>query len=75
MHHLYNSNDYTIDSTFSLNSNLNWVTLRYDMHELFISESSVYCLITASNITLLDLTIVPPKFGTYLSDFNSVKLN
>ena len=35
MHHLYNSQNYTTNSTLSLNSNLNWVFLRTDMHELF----------------------------------------
>ena len=41
MHHLYNLDDYTIDITLPLNSNLNYVFLRIDMHELFMSESSV----------------------------------
>jgi len=38
MHHLYNLDDYETDSTLPLNSNVNWVTLRADIHELFMSE-------------------------------------
>jgi len=45
MHQLYNSNDYTIDNTLSLNSNINWVTLKFDMDELFMSDSLVKWLI------------------------------
>jgi len=75
MHHLYNLNDHTTDSTLSLNSNINWVFLRFDMPELIMSESSVYWLIIVSNTTLLDLPLVPPLVGTSLTDFNSVRLN
>ena len=39
MHHLYNSENYTTDTTLSLNSNLNKVFLWTDMHELFMSDS------------------------------------
>ena len=38
MHHLYNLDDYTTNSTLSLKANLKWVTLTYDMHELVMSE-------------------------------------
>jgi len=72
---MYNSNDYKIDSTLSLNSNINWVTLRSGMHELFMSESLVNWLITARSTTLLDLPLVPPIVGTSLTNFNLVELN
>ena len=46
MHHLYNSKNYTIDSTLTLNSNINWVFLKIDMHELFMSGLSINQLST-----------------------------
>ena len=39
---MYNSDEHTTDSPLSLKSNLNWVFLRFDMHELIMSEYSIY---------------------------------
>ena len=75
MHNLYNSDDYTTNSTLSLNSILNWVTLISDMNELIISESSLKWLIIVDNTPLIDFPLVPPTIGTKLIDFNSVKHN
>ena len=53
MNHMYNSDDYTIDSTLSLNSNLNWVLLYAEMHDLIMSEYSIYWLSSVGYTTLL----------------------
>ena len=74
IHHLYNLDNYTTDSTFPLNSNLNWVTHISCMHELIMVDLSFnWSYIEAS--PLLDLLLVPPTIGTSLTDFNLVKLN
>lgn len=75
MDHLFNLDDFTIDSTLSLNSNLNWVFIWYNMHELIMSESSVYWLITAGYTPLWDLPLILPLVGTSLIEFNSIRLN
>jgi len=56
MHHMYNSEDYTTDSTLSLNSNLNLVFLLTDMHELFMSESSINWYVTEDTLVLVSTT-------------------